>query len=101
MPAYDDLIMITVNVFLLFPIATKSLTNIFVTYNLILMSILNNLFQVFFKSISILFFKFCIVLPYTALFINLCNTFPSLLPFFSASTLFCALNSTYGFSLCD
>ena len=42
--------------------------------------------------------EFSIVLPYTALFINLYNDFPSLSPFFSVCILFYVLNLIYGFS---
>ena len=53
------------------------------------------------SSTLILSLNFSIVLPYTALFVSVCNAFPSLSPFFSTSILFSVLNSTYGFSHCD
>ena len=45
-----------------------------------------------------LFYKFSVVFPYTALFIDLYNTFPYLSPFFAAPNLLGVLNSTDGFS---
>ena len=67
-------------------------------YSLVLVYILNSLFLLFISFTLILSLKFSIVLPYKALLNNLCNAF---FPFFSASILFCMLNSIYSFNHCN
>ena len=77
------------------------MSNLFCDIAWFLISILNNLSFFLLTSLtSILFLKFSIILPYTALLINLYNTFPALSPCFSAFT-FCVFNSTKSFRHCD
>ena len=74
----------------------------FVTYSLVLMTIWNSFFPLLTSLISIHFssFPFFYYIQHCSLvctmFFHLCDHF-----FFLASMLFCVLNSTYGFSLCD
>ena len=58
-------------------------------------------FLLFTSFTSILFLQVSYAFPYVALLMNLLNAFQSLSLFFSASILFCVLNSMYGFNHCD
>ena len=95
-PIYADLLSVKVTFFL--RIATKSLSSILCDIEIGLDVHFKQSFFFYKLYIDSFFLTFPIVLPYTALFINLCNAFPSLSPLFSASILFCVLNSTYCFS---
>ena len=74
------------------------MSNIFWTYSLFLMFIINSLFHCFTSFKSSLFLKFSFFLPYKALIISFCKRFSIFVPIFSASILFCELNSIYGFN---
>ena len=92
-PIYADLLRLTVT--LLLCIATKSFSNIIFDIKLFLMSILDSIFCCFvaYEFISILFFKFPIVLPYTewncsliyTTVFHFCHNFSLLLFFFMCS----------------
>ena len=83
MPKYPGLL--SANVTLILPIATKSYSNIFCEMYLGFDVRFNYPFPLLTSLSSVLFLKFSIVLPYTALFINLYNV----------------LSSTYTLSHCD
>ena len=74
-------------------IATRSFSNIFVSYSIALVVTSSSLFCYLQILYQFYFSRFYIALSRTELFINLCNAFPSLSPFFSASILYCVLNS--------
>ena len=97
MSAYAGLL--DVNMILLLWIATKSLSNIFLTYSLVLISFLSSLFhflqvlhQFSFSNFPLLYYIQHCSLIHTTLF-RLCSYFFLLL-------LFSVLNLTYGFNHC-
>ena len=81
--------LLSVNVTLFSSIATNSLSNILCYIYVDLDVRFKQSLLLLTSFTSILFLKFSIVFPYTALFINLDNLFPSLSPFFSASIFLC------------
>ena len=68
--------------------------------SLVLIPILNSPYFLHIGFTSILFLKFSMELPHTALFIKSYNVVPYLSSCFSTSFLFPVLSSSYGFSHC-